>query len=517
MERQETTFTANPTQRAFIESRAEADLFAARKGEGKSAALAWAAYYFTHHNPGAMGLCIRDTWENLRRTTLAEFFQWFPDGVYGDWVGTHKEWHWNTKRTGLSGKITFMGVESAEDAQKIASMPLAYMLCDEPAPASGTSAGIDQFVFDTAMSQMRQPDMNWYAAKLATNNPDQTHWTFKRFVKPGTPPTEKNLLEKQESGYRCWQTREPENIANLPPGYYESMAERWGHRKDLLRRFVEGKFGFQSKGKAVTPQWSDDIHLASGLRAVKGLPLKIGWDGGLNPTCIISQITPLGDWIILDSFVGEEIGMFELIEDVVKPRIADRYPWVLKTPNMIMNTGDPNLNAREQHSSNVTAVKVILKELGGTWIPGPVDIAGRVEPLARVLSKLRDGRGLMLVDRDNAEHVWFALRGGWHYRVARTGVTGTIVKDEHSHPGDSMGYLAAKLFPAGKLSQRKKSVEQTIGEYYNRSPGSEKRGVGTSLGMARPGIVLPPEARVILPPGERQPGDLANRELPLKY
>jgi hypothetical protein len=82
-EKHSTTFNANPTQRAFIESRAEADLFASRKGEGKSAGLAWASYFYTHHNPGAPGLCVRDTWENLRRTTLDEFFHWFPDGVYG--------------------------------------------------------------------------------------------------------------------------------------------------------------------------------------------------------------------------------------------------------------------------------------------------------------------------------------------------------------------------------------------------------------------------------------------------
>ena len=66
-----------------------------------------------------------------------------------------------------------------------------------------------------------------------------------------------------------------------------------------------------------------------------------------------------------------------------------------------------------------------------------------------------------------------------------------------------------------KISKRGKPVEQVIGEYYNRSPG-RRGGVGTSLGMARKGIVLPPEARIILPPGERQPGDLGRRELPLR-
>lgn len=522
-EKQKVEFVANPTQRAFIESRAEADLFAARKGEGKSASLAWAAYYFTYHNPGAYGLCVRDTWENLRRTTLTEFFEWFQDGVFGHWVGVEKTWYWDKRRTGLDGKLTFMGVESKEHAQKVASMPLAYLLMDEPAPAAMSSEGIDEFVFDTAMSQFRQPGMRWYAAKLATNNPDETHWTFKRFVRPGQPPDPKaSLPEKQESGYRCWQTRDPENMHNLPAGYYEAMAKRFGHRKDLLNRFVKGKFGFQSRGKAITPQWSDEIHLASGLEPIPGLPLKLGWDGGLNPTCVISQITPLGDWLIYDSFVGEGIGVYELIEDVVGPRIIERYPWCVNTPNSLQHTGDPNLDSREQSRSGRgsgaqknSAVRVIIGELGGSWRPGPVAENERIDPLQRVLSKQREGRGILMVDRDHAEHVWFALRGGWHRRIQKNGVVGSVVKDEHSHPGDATGYLASLLFPSGKISKRKKTVEQVIGNYYNRAPGAQNR-AGTSLGMAKKGMIIPPEARIILPPGQRRPGDLGRRELPLK-
>ena len=74
-------FVANPTQRLFIESRARADLFSCRMGEGKSAALCWAIWFHTSNNPGARWLVIRDTWENCRETTQVEFFKWFPPVV----------------------------------------------------------------------------------------------------------------------------------------------------------------------------------------------------------------------------------------------------------------------------------------------------------------------------------------------------------------------------------------------------------------------------------------------------
>lgn len=510
-ERHSTVFNANPTQRAFIESRAEADLFASRKGEGKSAALCWAAYYYTHHNPGAHGLCLRDTFENLRRTTLDEFFHWFPDGVYGQWVGTEKAWYWDKRRTGLDGKLYFMGAESQGDAQRIASMPLAYFLMDEPAPAAATgseagSSGIDHYVFETAMGQLRQPGMNWYAAKLATNNPDESHWSFKDFVRPGTAPDlSKPLLEMQEPGFRCWQTREPENVHNLPPGYYESMASRWKGRKDLLRRFVDGKFGFQSKGKAITPEWNDEIHLARGLMPVEGLPIHMAWDGGHNPTCIISQITPLGDWLVLDAFVGDKLGMYELIEQVVKSRVVERYPWIIDKPALrLKHTGDPNLETGDQSKRTESAHKVILRELGGIWKPGPITEDARINPLRAVLSKQRDGRGILLVDPDNAEEVWFALRGGWHRRIQRNGVVGGIVKDEHSHPGDCMGYQAAESFPLGKLKKKTKVVQSNVGNYFNRGPGAQ----GAFIGAKGRDIVLPAEAKVL--------GKRAIHDLPLR-
>ena len=56
------------------------------------------------------------------------------------------------------------------------------------------------------------------------------------------------------------------------------------------------------------------------------------------------------------------------------------------------------------------------------------------------------------MDRHKAREVWLALRGGWHYHVARTGtISREPVKDDHSHPGDAISYGAAVLFPPGKL------------------------------------------------------------------
>lgn len=428
-----TTFKPNPIQSNFITSRAKADLFSSRMGEGKSTALAWAALYHTRHNPGASWALIRDTYENIIGTTQKTFFGWFPPGVYGDYNASKKTFTW---AEGIAkGDVVFMGMDDAQDATKLMSRELAGFGIDEPAPAVLT-AGVSEHIFDMALSRLRQPGMKWYGAKLAENNPDEAHWTYRRFVQPGTP------------NFMIWQPQLPENILNLPKEYYEELRRTFANNPALVRRFVDGEFGFQAIGKAVTPEWNDKLHLSLGLTPVPRQDLILCWDFGHNPTCIITQRTPLGHWLILDAHVGTEIGVEELIADWCKPLLNDRYRGMqLK----LRHIGDPAGEQREQTSIHRSAVRLLKREIGGNWKAGPVKPEERIEPLRAALRKVVGGRGMIQVDRDRAPAVWQALRGGWHYNVARTGLTsGVASKDEHSHPGDALSYGAAVLFPLGK-------------------------------------------------------------------
>ena len=456
-------FVPNPIQKKFIESRATADLFSSRMGEGKSAGLAWSAFYHTRHNPGANWALIRDTWINMEATTQKTFFEWFPPGVMGEYSATKKEFKW---ASGIaSGTVAFLGLDDPQDATKLMSRELAGFGIDEPAPAIG-SAGIDELIFTLGLSRLRQRDMHWYAAKLAENNPDESHWTYKHFV------------THRKEGYVVWQPTNPENEVNLPANYYENLRATFSHRPDLIRRFVDGEFGFQSVGKAVTPQWSDKLHLAVGLNVIPRKEVHILWDFGHNPTAIFTQRSPLGHWHILDALVGEDIGVEELLEDYTIPLIAERY----KT-NFFSHIGDPAGNEREQTSVARTAVSAIKRKIKGTWRSGPVRTALRIDPLQAVLSRTIRGVGVVRVDRDRAVPVWHSLRGGWHYHIARSGLIGSEpVKDQHSHPGDAMGYGAAILFPLGRAGD--KNQGKKISE-----PAQAQYGAPTSftIGPQRPG------------------------------
>jgi len=446
------TFNPNPMQKQFIESRAKADLFSSRMGEGKSAALCWTAFYHTRHNPGAHWFLIRDTWENIRATTMEEFFKWFPPGVMGTYHATHKEFTW--AEGVASGKVGFLGLDSPDDASKLMSRPMAGFGIDEPAPAVG-SVGVDELIFDIAMTRLRQEGMKWYSAKLAENNPDETHWTYKRFVG--------GINGKPDDGFVIWQPPRPENAANLPPAYYADLRRNLQHRPDLIRRFVEGDFGFQQIGKSVTPQWADKIHLTHGLIPMRGRDLYLGWDFGLTPTCTITQITAEGFWNVLDCVVGEGIGTYELIVDAVAPILRQKYG----KHYTLRHIGDPTGKTPDPSSRLNSPVRTIIKELGGTWRNGPIKPWEGIEPLRSVLTRTTQGRGVLQVDRFSAAPIWQALRGGWHFNVTRTGlVSGEPFKDMHSHPGDTMRYLAAILFPLSKVGRSKSFGKAPEGPHY---------------------------------------------------
>lgn len=465
-----TEFHPNPVQRQFVESRAKADLFSSRMGEGKSTGLAWSALLHTRHNPGASWALIRDTFENIIGTTQKTFFNWFPPGIYGEYNASTKTFTW---ASGVAkGSVIFMGMDAGQDATKLMSRELAGFGIDEPAPAVG-SAGVHEDIFDIALSRLRQPEMKWYGAKLAENNPDESHWTYRRFVLAPDP------------GFRLWQPNIPENVLHLPPGYYAELRRLWGHRPDLVRRFVEGEFGFQSIGKAVTPQWNDKLHLALQLAPLPRTEVIALWDFGLNCTCIFTQRTPLGHWNILDAYCGPDgTGVEECIENFAKPVWEDRYRPLACS---LRHIGDPAGRMREQSGASRTAVRFIQKAFTGPWRDGPVKPENRIEPLRAVLTRQIGGKGVIQVDRERAGCVWFALRGGWHHHISKDGVvSGVPVKNEHSHPGDAMSYGAAILFPLGKSGGARPALAITdTGGYFGR---------GTSAGAGRRTVGQPPPA-----------------------
>lgn len=501
-ERGQIRFIPNPVQKQFIENRPfpgftrpadwdpdrnprTVDLFSCRAGEGKSAAIVWSTYFYTKYNPGAACLIFRDTWENCRDTTQKEFFEWFPENVFGSYIKSEKLWEW-LPWTGLKGTVNFLGMDDPKDAGKLQSKFFGMFGCDEPSPAAGTG-GIDKSIFQFALGRLRQKGMHWYAAKMAQNNPDETHWTHQLFVDPGTHDT------GEFPAFNHFQTKIPENLKNLPPGYYKSMMKDLADRPDLQRRMVKGEFGFQQLGKPVTPSYDAAVHLIDEIDIPLAGEMWLSWDGGHTPVCVIGIIVASGVLLITDAIGILDGGTYQLIEDKVLPILETRYA---KFRGQWEHTGDPTLETTDQSDTNQSPVRKIKRMLGGGWHPGPKELDPGLNPLNRRLSLLGPGgKGMILVCKKHAAAVHYALRGGWHYEVHPGGVISPTPKKNHPHSdfGDAMRYLAGHLFPQGEQRVSKKlRYRGSAGASYTASS------VGiTTKSLAKAKTVLPKEFRTI--------------------
>jgi hypothetical protein len=211
------------------------------------------------------------------------------------------------------------------------------------------------------------------------------------------------------------------------------------------------------------------------------------WDWGHNPTCIITQVSPTGQWLILDALVGDGIGVEELIEQEVRPLWNARYA---KGHHELGHIYDPSGSTGEQTSVHRSPVMMVKRALGGDLRPGPVKPMEGIEPLRALLTRAPGGIGMVRVDRMRAKPVWWALRGGWHFPIAKTGlISGSARKNEHSHPGDAMRYGAAVLFPRGQIARA-----AAAGETTSRNPGSYFGGGRGVLYL--PGDPLPSAPRI---------------------
>jgi len=216
-------------------------------------------------------------------------------------------------------------------------------------------------------------------------------------------------------------------------------------RPDLYQRYVEGDWAFIQMGVKGLPEYNEKIHRSTVmLDPIGTLPVARFWDAGLDPTCVFYQVTSRGYVHILDTLVGENMGMTQFIKTQVKPLMAQRYAHVTEWTDI----GDPNSSNREQSDDSVTASSIIDKELNTSFVGGLDRWEPRREALKEIFSRMIDGKPMIQISKHEGT-LNRALRGGWHYKKDNAGnvMREKPVKNHSSHPGDALSYGIAKLHP----------------------------------------------------------------------
>ena len=242
---------------------------------------------------------IRNTYPELRTTTIRSWHQWVPQNL-GRWQSEGPPTHvvnFNVPGGPVELEVMFMALDSEEDVKKLLSLELSGAWINE-------AREVPMAVLDRLTERLpRFPPHNDGGVAcpqiiLDTNAPDIDS-DFYRLFEETKPPG--YMLYKQPSG----RSAQAENLHNLAPDYYQAAAV---NKTALdLRVYIDGLYGYSRDGKPVFPEFDDTVHVAGQeLLPVRELPLIIGLDAGLTPAAVIKQRLPDGQWRALDELVAEQ-------------------------------------------------------------------------------------------------------------------------------------------------------------------------------------------------------------------
>jgi hypothetical protein len=388
---------------------------------------------------------VRNTYPQLRDTTIRTYLDWFPPGEFGGkYVASDKQ---SVYRIGdRVVEILFRALDDENDVRNLLSLELSGAHIDE-------AREVKHSIFKGILGRVgRYPSIKDYdgdnpflsavQVDLTTNYPNRDHWLYRDFV------------SHPISGYRMFTQTQEENKHNLPPNYYENLELDYANRPDLLRTLVRGDWGITYIGKLVYPEWDGKLFRSAVPLPFEDRPFIRGWDNtGLHPACTISQINAEGQWCLLKEFWQDDIGITDFCE------------WVHVWCNENLNAAefrdycDPAGKNRDPNKvSPKDYMQKYFKSVGMKFRPldGVQTFKTRREAVAGRLMVKRS-RPMMIVD-PGCTMVIDGFEGGYCYK--EIGATGLFKeqpeKNKYADIHDSIQYPATKLF----LPQRDRRKER---------------------------------------------------------
>jgi hypothetical protein len=387
---------------------------------------------------------VRNTAKELDDTTIKTVKSWLPDDICGEWKQTTRDYFINVF-DGVEIELCFRALDRPDQVRDLLS-------------AEYTGAWINEYrevskvIFDALDGRIgRYPaekdgGCNWCGIVMDTNPPDETSEWYTYFEKK-RPDNAK--IFKQPSGL----SPQAENIQNLKRGYYTELAK--GKSEQYIRVYIHGQYGFTVDGKLIYESFNDTLHVAgSPLYPMRGLPLILGFDFALNPTCVIMQITPRGQLLVLDELVGEGMGIKRFSLDMLLPLLSTKYAGM-----QCIGSGDPTGKSRSPTDESTCYEVLWSKEIGLTNIvPAETNsLIARISAVDHFLSKLVDGMPGIVIS-PTCQILRKGFNGGYH-RKRIPGMENSFfqepAKNYWSHPQDAVQYGCLFILnDKGKIDRR---------------------------------------------------------------
>lgn len=392
---------------------------------------------------------IRNTYPQLKDTTIKTFLDWVPEGIFGTYNKSEHTFLIDKLEPDLEIEILFRALDRPEHVSNLLSLELTGAWVNE-------AREVPWAVIKALQGRVgRYPSVKAGGCVdpgiiMDTNPPDDESWWYKLFEE--TRPDTAEIF-KQPSGL----APNAENKPFLPPNYYENLLG--GSDEDFVKVYVRGEYGFVKDGKPIYADYIDSAHCAE-VEPVKGVAIGRGWDFGLTPACVLTQVTPEGRFIVFDELVAEDIGI-DTFADTVLLHCAQKYDGF-----KFEDYGDPagdQSSAMTQDKDEKTCFD-ILRGKGIHIQASEQNLTIRLESVRKPLNTFMRGKPQMQLS-PRCKVLRKGFQGRYQYR--RLKVAGaeerfqdTPDKNAWSHPHDALQYVAVKRF--GDAVRAKQKTQKRI-------------------------------------------------------
>ena len=378
---------------------------------------------------------VRNTMSELRDTTIKTFFMWAPPSQFGEFNQTTLTY----TIKGIPGceiEVMFRGLDREDHVKKLLSLELTGAWINEAREIPWSIINAIQ----GRVAQYPSKEMGgctWGGVWMDTNPADTESRWYKFFEEKTHDPRYAEVF-KQPSGLSA----EAENIPFINGGreYYVRLCK--DKDADWIKVYIHGQYGFTKWGKAVFDEYSDDMHCKE-IDPVAGIPVHRGFDFGLTPSCVFSQVMPDQRWLVFDEMTSEDMSVEDFMDDV-----ADYTRRSFPKMPQFLDTGDPAGSIRSQIDKR--SCFQIATAKGFTIVPGNQSIVVRLASVRKPLRRLigRPPRPQFVL-HPRCKVLRKGFLGGYHYRQKRTvheQFEELPFKNEHSHPMDCVEYSATRIF-----------------------------------------------------------------------
>ena len=231
----------------------------------------------------------------------------------------------------LEHEVLFRHGQTAADASSFLSAEYGIICLEEAVPAfmpSGTvSPGIAEEVFDIALQRLVQRGFENPELVISCNPPTPQHWVYRRIL----GVDEKEL--KERNWWSFFLPRE-ENEMNLRKDFYNELERALKGKDHLINRFLKGEVVAIYPGMPVfAGDFKMSTHTTTDLKPLTTKSFTLGFDFGLTPACIWTQIDAKGRWLwhfelqggFFEGKLTEQIGAKRFAEMVMRTH-NERYP-----------------------------------------------------------------------------------------------------------------------------------------------------------------------------------------------